>query len=69
MSTYDATGRIANATLEDLAAELTAAAYGVALRHGVGSPWLDLELELWRALSDVTCKWNRNGRDQRLAQR
>jgi hypothetical protein len=59
MKTNEATGRIPNATLEDLVAELTAAAYFVALRHGPGNPWLDLELELWRALTDVTSKWNR----------
>ncbi len=38
----------ANHPLEVFAAELTAAAYPVALRHGVGDKWLDLELELWR---------------------
>jgi hypothetical protein len=36
--------------LENLAAELTSAAYAVALRHGVEEKWLDLELELWEAL-------------------
>jgi hypothetical protein len=51
--------------VEDLVAELTAAAYVVALRHGVGHPWLDLELELWHALTDVTSKWNRNAHDLR----
>jgi hypothetical protein len=63
MKTNEATGRIPNATLEDLVAELTAAAYFVALRHGPGNPWLDLELELWRALTDVTSRWNRKARD------
>jgi carbon storage regulator len=38
---------------DDLAAELTRAAYHVALQHGRAGTWLDLELELWRALSDV----------------
>jgi hypothetical protein len=47
MKTDEATGRIPNATLEDFVAELTAAAYVVALRHGAGNPWLDLQLELW----------------------
>jgi hypothetical protein len=37
--------------LEALAAELTAAAFDVVLRHGHGSKWLDLELELWRVLT------------------
>ena len=38
---------------EDFAAELTQAAYGVALRHGAGERWLDLQLELWMALKDT----------------
>ena len=37
----------AEQSLADLAAELTAAAYSVALRHAVGDTWLDLQLELW----------------------
>ncbi len=36
---------------ERWAAELTTAAYIVALRHCATSRWLDLQLELWRALS------------------
>ena len=68
MKTDEATGRIPNATLEDLVAELTAAAYVVALRHGVGNPWLDLELELWWALTDVTSKWDHKAHDLRLGQ-
>ncbi len=47
----------ANHTLEVFAAELTAAAYPVALRHGVGDRWLDLELDLWRALTETVKKW------------
>jgi hypothetical protein len=49
----------ANHTLEVFAAELTAAAYPVALRHGVGDKWLDLELELWWALTETVKKWER----------
>jgi hypothetical protein len=52
-------GRSQNPTLEDRVAELSAAAYGVALRHGAGNLWLDLELDLWRALTDAARKWNR----------
>jgi hypothetical protein len=37
--------------LDILVAELTAAVYPVALRHGVAGKWLDLELDLWRALA------------------
>jgi hypothetical protein len=45
-------------SLAALAAELTAAAYPVALRHAVGDRWLDLELELWRALTETVKKWD-----------
>jgi hypothetical protein len=46
--------------LEGLAAELTSAAYAVALRHGVEYKWLDLEAELWEALKETVKKWDRN---------
>jgi hypothetical protein len=36
MKTDEVTGRVLNTTLKDLVAELTAAAYVVALRHGSG---------------------------------
>ena len=39
--------------LDKFAAELTEAAYRVALRHGVSGSWLDLELDLWHALTDA----------------
>jgi hypothetical protein len=42
--------------LENFAAELTSAAYSVALRHGLGKKWLDLELELWEALKETVKK-------------
>jgi hypothetical protein len=42
--------------LEALAAELTAAAYPVALRHSAGETWLDLQLELWQVLSETIKK-------------
>ena len=42
--------------LENFAAELTSAAYAVALRHGVEDKWLDLELELWEALKEMVRK-------------
>ena len=41
------------------AAELTLVAYRVALRHGTGGTWLDLELELWRVLTGMVKKWER----------
>jgi hypothetical protein len=42
--------------LDNFAAELTCAAYAVALRHGVEVKWLDLELELWGALKETVKK-------------
>jgi hypothetical protein len=38
---------------EDLLARLTAAAYAVALRHGLKGPFIDVELALWRELREV----------------
>jgi len=40
-------------SLENLAAELTDAAYQVVLRHGLGDKWLDLQLDLWGALTQA----------------
>jgi hypothetical protein len=45
--------------LETFAAELTRAAYGVVLRHGTDGTWLDLELDLWRVLSEMVQRWER----------
>ncbi len=42
-----------DALLETFAAELTHAAYHAALRTSRQGTWLDLELELWRALADT----------------
>ncbi len=41
-----------NVLPESLAAELAAAAYCVALRTQSEGTWLDLELNLWRALAE-----------------
>jgi hypothetical protein len=38
---------------EHLLAELTEAAYEVALRHGIKGPFIDVELDLWRELRAV----------------
>ena len=38
---------------EELLARLTAAAYGVALKHGLRAPFIDVELDLWRELRDT----------------
>jgi hypothetical protein len=34
-------------------ARLTRAAYEVALRHGAADTWLEVELDMWRALAAV----------------
>jgi hypothetical protein len=39
--------------LDTLAAEFTTVAHAVALRHGVGGKWLDLQLDLWRSLAET----------------
>lgn len=44
-------------SLENFAAELTEAAYPVVLQRGVGDRWLDLELDLWKVLSNTLKKW------------
>ncbi len=46
-----------DALLETLAAELTLAAYRVALRTRTAGTWLDLELDLWRTLADAARTW------------
>ena len=43
--------------LEAFVAELTTAAYAVALRHGTGHLWLDLQLDLWKALNEAVRSW------------
>ena len=45
--------------LEAFAAEITGAAYPIALRHAIGGSWLDLELGLWKALADTVEHWAR----------
>jgi hypothetical protein len=45
--------------LESLVAKLTEAAYPIALRHGVRGSWVDLELELWKALGETLSQWKR----------
>jgi hypothetical protein len=48
-----------DALLDTFAAELTFAAYRVALRTGRQGTWLDLQLDLWRALADTVKTWGR----------
>jgi hypothetical protein len=45
--------------LECLVAELTEAAYPVALRHAGHGSWVDLELDLWHALGQAVQNWQR----------
>lgn len=45
---------------ESLAAELTLAAYGVVLRRERPASWLDLELDLWKVLSETVDVSERN---------
>jgi hypothetical protein len=45
--------------LEMLAAELTLAAYRVALRTRSEGSWLDLELDLWRELAVTAKMWGK----------
>jgi hypothetical protein len=57
MNSTARTARDRDTSLGTFVAELTTAAYGVALRHGAGHSWLDLQLEMWRALTDTVQKW------------
>jgi hypothetical protein len=43
--------------LASFAAELTNAAYAIALRHGIEDSWVDLELDLWRVLAETVKNW------------
>jgi hypothetical protein len=49
-----------DARLENFAAELALTAYRVALRTRAKGTWLDLELDLWRALADAVKTRNVN---------
>ena len=48
-----------DALLEAFAAEITLAAYRVALQTGTQGTWLDLQLDLWRTLADRVKTWGR----------
>ncbi|HZV03457.1 MAG TPA: hypothetical protein VE999_00065 [Gemmataceae bacterium] len=43
--------------LDDFVADLTEVAYPIALRYEGGERWLDLELDLWRAMTQAVKKW------------
>jgi hypothetical protein len=44
---------------EDLAAELTGAVYPLVLRRGPKDRWINVELALWRALTETVEEWAR----------
>ena len=44
-------------SLDTFAAELTRAAYCIALRHKKPGSWVDLELDLWKALGETVQRW------------
>jgi hypothetical protein len=43
--------------LDDFVADLTEAAYSIAVRHKEGESWLDLALDLWQAMGRTVQKW------------
>jgi hypothetical protein len=48
---------VAEAKLDDFAAELAEAAFPVVLQHGAGGDWLERKLELWNAMTQTVRKW------------
>jgi hypothetical protein len=69
MNFYKESAAERDALAESLAAELTGAVYRVALRHGTSAAWVDLELDLWRALTEAIKKWESAGRADGVAVR
>jgi hypothetical protein len=53
MNAYGLAAGAGHGSLASFTAKLTAAAYAVALRHGVSGSWIDLQLDLWRALTEA----------------
>ena len=52
---------------EEFLASLTAAAYQVALQHGLKGPFIDVELDLWRALREAVRRAGTGGAGEGLA--
>ena len=46
--------------VENIAAELTEAAYPVVLRYGIVGSSIDLKLHLWRVFVDTVKEWRTN---------
>jgi hypothetical protein len=57
MKANDRTACDKDGFLDHFAAELTEVAYPIALRHRRGDSWIDLELDLWKALAETVRKW------------
>lgn len=51
---------------EGLAADLTDAAYRVALQHGLGEHWLEMQLDLWKALTETLEKGSSHDKEIEL---
>ena len=59
MSDNHGAARNRNTQLEGFAAELTNAAYAVALRRGMAGSWIRVELGLWRVVAETVNNWAR----------
>jgi hypothetical protein len=57
MTDNDRATREWNQALERLAADAADTAYAIALRHRTCGSWIDLELELWKALARTVGEW------------
>jgi len=53
MTTEYSTTKDTATVVTAFAADLADAAYAVVLRHGVGGSWIDMQLEVWRALAET----------------
>ena len=49
--------QIRRSRLDDFVADLTEAAFPIALEYGGDERWLDLELDLWKAITQTVQKW------------
>jgi hypothetical protein len=49
--------QLQRSNLDDFVADLTEAVYPVALRHKGDEAWIDLELDLWKALGKAVQSW------------
>jgi len=59
MNRIESTPRSSNLSRDAFAAELAHAAYEIALRHKTSDSWLDLELELWKAMGETVGQYER----------